>query len=155
MILSFFTGASAPFFVRLASIYCILFFVLTACQSKKEVAEETQKTADILGQKWELTRMNSEAIKTSLYTHGLPYIEFGSESKISGFTGCNSFNGMFQMKDSLRIKPGAMTKMYCPNVPESEFIQLLSSANKINFVEQELQLMDRTKELLRFTPAKE
>jgi len=155
MILSFPSGASAPFFVRLSSIFCLLILGLTACQNQKEASQTASPEFDLSGQKWELMRMNSETVKPSLYSNGLPYIEFGSEGNLNGFTGCNSFNGMYNAKDSLVIKPGAMTKMYCPNIPESEFIQLLSQARNIDISEGELRLMEGTNELLKFKAAKE
>lgn len=75
-----------------------------------------------------------------------PFVQFGSEGRVSGFGGCNRFTGTFvQNGAELRIGPLAATRMACPEDVmklEMKLFGLLDSTRRASATHLELVLMD-------------
>jgi heat shock protein HslJ len=53
-----------------------------------------------------------------------------SAGQVSGTTDCNNFFGGFKVKkDAITFEPLAMTKKFCANSQESEFINMVTTSN--------------------------
>jgi heat shock protein HslJ len=100
-----------------------------------------------------LEALNGVSVSPDDFVKGLPSLRFDQKGKLSGSTGCNQFNGDFELDGSnINLNPGAMTKMNCPGDGESKFLDALKGVSELNFEGDKLVLADQAKELLRFAP---
>jgi heat shock protein HslJ len=126
----------------------LLVFLMVDCKP-------IQKTAmDLLGNKtWEL---NSLAGITSLqdnFSSGLPTLEFLEAGRLTGFSGCNDFSGIYSLEGkNLKLDPGAMTRKACPGDGESSFISALSQVEKFKSSKDKITLLGESGELMSFIP---
>tara|TARA_R100000306_G_scaffold56169_1_gene53896 strand:+ start:279 stop:686 length:408 start_codon:yes stop_codon:yes gene_type:complete len=105
---------------RIFSAVFILTLGISCGGSSKPIALNTD---------WELTHMDGEVISQK---HKPPRLQFDlSKEKISGFGGCNKFNGTVSLDgDSLQIHNLVRTKMACPSLfEENSFLAALESGN--------------------------
>jgi len=105
---------------------------------------------------WGLESLLGKAINTSSFTSGIPSLLFSKDNKLSGSTGCNNFNGNFNLSGmGLGIDPGAMTKKACAGDGEKNFLNALSQVKSFDVSGDKLQLFgDAGKNLLSFLPKK-
>ena len=77
-----------------------------------------------------------------------PYVQFRSGGRVSGFGGCNRFNGSYtQAKDKLRLGPLSATRMACsPQImkQERDLFALLSRTRTAAATHLALILKDST-----------
>jgi heat shock protein HslJ len=77
-----------------------------------------------------------------------PYIQFRSGGRVSGFGGCNRFNGSYaQAKDKLRLGPLSATRMACsPQImnQERDLFALLSLTRTVAATHLVLILKDNS-----------
>lgn len=72
--------------------------------------------AALSGTTWDLAEMGG----TADFAHLVPTIDFGADGSVSGFAGCNTFNGRFTTDGTmLKLGPLATTKIGCQR-PASE-----------------------------------
>ncbi len=65
----------------------------------------------------------------------LPFIQFGSDGRVSGNSGCNRFTGSYEAAEdgSIKIGPLAATRMACPEPAmsaEAKFLSALDAARR-------------------------
>ncbi len=93
---------------------------------------------------WVLTHINGEEIdKNHFNENGAPVCEFYvKEERVSGFAGCNNFNGNFTMigKNELQFGMMAMTRKMCPQMEMEERISKIISDQRIKYQIQKLTL---------------
>ncbi len=80
-----------------------------------------------------------------------PTILFDLEkNKISGFAGCNQYNGSFTKKDNTITFSGiTATKMYCQNISiEKDFLKALSNTASYKISENKLVFLDKNDTIL-------
>jgi heat shock protein HslJ len=62
-----------------------------------------------------------------------PFIQFGSEGKVAGNSGCNRFAGGYETAEdgSIKIGPLAVTRMACPEMgEEAKFLAALDATRR-------------------------
>ncbi|NCD70217.1 META domain-containing protein [Mucilaginibacter agri] len=140
-------------------IACVMF----ACSSAKKAnptaaVSDTTKVTDTtqLAGSWELNYVAGSTAVDSLYPTKKPVINFDMAAKrVSGNTGCNSFNGPL-MVTGHKIDftgPMALTKMFCTGQGETVFLDNLkkvntwsvSDGNTLNFIMGDIAIMRFTK----------
>lgn len=100
---------------------------------------------------WSLVQINGVPVVTSTDNPVLPTLKFEDKKSISGFTGCNTFSGIYQLDQSkISIVPGAMTKKFCGGYYENDFINALKYASEIKVIGNRLVLYEKGKETLQF-----
>lgn len=106
---------------------------LISCNASKNQKSENQKMF--------ATNYIVEKIETKKELSTKPTIIFNTkENKISGFAGCNRYNGNFTKKENTITFNGIIsTKMYCQNMPvEKEFLTALSKTTSYKISENKL-----------------
>ncbi len=107
----------------------------------------------LTGNNWVLNSLVGNSLDGSMFSGGLPFLDFMDEGRLSGFTGCNNFSGSFDLESSeIKINPGAMTKKACEGEGEDKFLSALSKVNNYKVARNKLTLMDGATELLGFAP---
>jgi heat shock protein HslJ len=86
------------------------------------------------------------------YMKGLPFLKFNANGKLSGSTGCNSFNGDYTLEsNNLKLTPGAMSKMMCPGTGERDFLSGLKDAASANIKGEVLSVANSAgEEIMKF-----
>ncbi|MCA6074545.1 META domain-containing protein [Fulvivirga sedimenti] len=109
---------------------------------------------DFLTQKaWVLTQMNGASIQDDLFTGELPFLEFSDGGGLTGFSGCNNFNGNFSLTDDgIMLDPGAMTRKMCPGDGEQQFLDALAKVDNFDVNSESLVLRGNGNNLLSFQP---
>ncbi|MCI0388404.1 MAG: YbaY family lipoprotein [Acidobacteria bacterium] len=71
---------------------------------------------------WELVKLNGKAVVATTNKQRKPYLRFDSSLKRAAFSaGCNTISGVYTLQgDSLSIKPGPSTRMFCQGIMEQE-----------------------------------
>lgn len=113
----------------------LLLVVFVALFSSCRVFKKQSKPADPLLQlegEWVLNFISGPRIAfDGLYPEKKPEVRFDlAERHMSGFSGCNNFNGSFKATKHTISFPNeiAMTRMICPNMQgESTFMDVLKS----------------------------
>lgn len=127
-------------------------FLFQSC-SEAKVSE-----ADLKGS-WVLRSLNQEAVSDA-FKGNKPNIEFDFEKKtISGYSGCNRFNGAFTLEGNV-FKSGnlATTQMLCLEAnKEGEFIGALGTSTGLvlNIENQLLSFKDGDTIILEFEKSSE
>jgi len=74
---------------------------------------------------WEKTTTGQDVVapqKANMFT-----IQFAPDGRVNGTTDCNSFSGTYTLTENvLTVGPLGMTKMFCPDAQESQFVGFLS-----------------------------
>ena len=116
----------------------IIFISLISCNASKNKKSENKKML--------ATNYIVEKINTNIELKVKPSLIFNlDENKVSGFAGCNRFNGNF-IKEGNTIKFNQIisTKMYCTNMKiEKSFFNLLSNTVKYKILDGKLLLLDK------------
>lgn len=105
-----------------------------ASTAASEVAQ-TPSSSSLAGGSWQLTFYvgadGSTTKATSAPSAGT--LVFGSEGKLSGSTGCNSFNGTYvQSGAALTVTVGPMTLMACSGAPAAQETAVLANLAKVD-----------------------
>lgn len=107
----------------------------------------------LTGNSWVLSTLMGSGLDLSKFTSGIPALNFLDGGGLSGFTGCNNFNGNFNLEgDRLSLDPGAMTKKACPGSGEQNFLSALGQVKNLKVAKDKLTLLDGAKELMTLVP---
>ena len=132
------------------SLLLALSFFVFSCSSSENRSEFQALTSGT----WQLILLNGKTIEKN-GDNGIPDVRFTSDFGFSGYTGCNTFNGIYKIEnDKLILKPGAITKMFCAGSPEVEFLNAILKVNGYKISSGFLYLLNDDKELMRFKPQK-
>ena len=115
---------------------------LTSCQEQREVevAHDFEGEADpdrmTLGMKtwtWIKTEYNNDTVKEPAEKDAFT-LSF-SDGRVQGTTDCNSFNGAYSLGDrKIHFDDKfAMTRMFCPDSQEKEFVAMLLEVDSFFF----------------------
>ena len=98
----------------------IVTFLIYLLLANSNCSREELSSTQLSGNKWIFESVNNEEI----VTREAPYLQFtrnDSEYIISGFLGCNRFQGSAIITDShIELSPLAMTRMYCEQTDSLE-----------------------------------
>lgn len=91
---------------------------------------------------WEET-ITADGSQVTPATPGAFTLTFSPEGQLSGTTDCNNFNAPFSLENTaLYVSDFAMTRMFCENSQEAQFLNMIASAQYIFFTaEQDLTLL--------------
>lgn len=132
-------------------LICIGLIFLTSCGSSKIQGDSGSLTSN----KWELVSLAGKTLSADAVKMGTPFVMFSSDKGFTGHTGCNTFVGSYKLENGkLSLEPGAITKMYCGDSPETEFLSALKQTTGYKISGGELSLLNGTVELMKFFPKK-
>ncbi|HEY8389178.1 MAG TPA: META domain-containing protein [Parasegetibacter sp.] len=134
----------------------ITFFLLIAAAIAFGACEGSKRSTDnnvLFEDSWVLTELMGKPIDS---TGRPPYLQFSAENQVTGSTGCNRLTGGFTLQGETKLKfsPLATTKMYCPDVDESGFLNALEKVNNYNIVSDMLILSNGKILLAKFRKMK-
>ncbi len=96
--------------------------------------------AGLPGSTWVLTALGGSEDTADIF----PTIEFGADGTVSGFAGCNRYNGSYSLDGTtLSFGPLAATKMGCPppaSEVEAAFLQAMSGVTSFTLAPDRLVL---------------
>jgi heat shock protein HslJ len=110
----------------------------------------------LTGTYWRLSAFRTQAEMVELSQPNNGAIQFATDGKLAGNTGCNSFTGNYEVMDPniIKIAPAGMTLMACENtlmVQETAVLEALPLVRTYKITGQVLQLFDGSQaELLRY-----
>ena len=129
----------------------VVMLVLGACASKKAadraVAQQLQGT-------WELTLFTPGGKGfAEVFGQRRPELVFHTtENRVSGNTGCNHMTGTYSINGQ-RFQFGAdmaITKMACQGYDESSFLQAMTSINRFQINNNQLNLLNDSTLIMSF-----
>lgn len=127
----------------------LLFFV--SCNSSKVQNNSGSLTTN----RWDLVSISGKALDANATKIGIPFVVFSSDNRFNGNTGCNTFVGSYKLENGkLSLEPGAITKMFCMDSPEMEFLSALRQTNSYKISGGELSFLNGTTELMKFISKK-
>lgn len=133
-------------YLVLATICIVL---MNTCSSKQQVVYDQALTGS-----WELEYITGPRITfDGLYPNRRPEVHFNAmEKRVSGNTGCNTFNGGYTAEgDSLSFaKNMIMTRMFCEGNGEQVFISTLEKVTSYSLSDDKLGFYAGEIELMRF-----
>ena len=107
---------------KLQTVFCVVVAALFAVEAAKA------STFDLAGSEWGFAGETGKSAR---------FVQFRSDGKVGGHSGCNRFTGTYTQKDdALKMGPLATTRMAClPEVMERER-QFLTMLSKVRFAER-------------------
>lgn len=116
---------------------------------------KVMSTNGILNTRWVLEELNGKAIKKVEIQGNEAYFILKTNGKIIGYTGCNHFNGAYDLKKKQKIDFGkhmAVTLMACMDelINEHEFLQVFEQADSYTVDGELLTLKAKKKSLATF-----
>jgi len=113
-----------------------------------------EKIVGLENHEWTVTSILGKTINPGNKPGGSPTINFSDNNKLFGSTGCNKFIGSFKLdKNSISLEPGALTKMFCPDSPEQDFLSAVRKVTRYKFEGEALKLLDGSTTLMTLVPA--
>lgn len=139
--------------MKKAQILAFLLLILMSLNS----CQKTRRNADLKSISkftWYLVSWEGNKVDKKLYPESLPLINFTTEGKFSGHTGCNRFSTTIIIEDlDITLLGGYLTQKGCPNDRAEVEDKMMEGINLSNRLYQEdffLIFMQDDKELLRF-----
>jgi heat shock protein HslJ len=132
-----------------------LISLLAACKTSKP-ATASDKPVDPakLNGTWELNYITTSRMPfKDLYPDKKPTITFeAADKKVNGNTGCNTFIGVYAASGNTidLTSPLALSRMACPGVGETVFLDALKKANTYSISGKTLSLQAEGTETMRF-----
>jgi heat shock protein HslJ len=102
--------------------------------------------------KWVLESFNGKSVQEAGFKERTPFIILDKQAgRISGHSGCNSFNGNAEIGDT-SLKTGMLmsTKAFCMGVPEHELFKYFEDVDSYKINGNKLLLMKGEDVLLEF-----
>ena len=114
-------------------------------------------SADLLtqlsGKEWNVTTLLGKTITGDENSGKMPSINFGDSGKLFGSTGCNNFVGSFKLESTtLSLDPGAITKMFCPDSPEQDFLSAIKQVTNLKLDRTTLNLLNGANTVMTLVP---
>ena len=127
----------------------LMFFI--SCSSSKDQINIGSLTSN----QWSLVSISGKTLDANSLKSGLPYVTFFEGNVFKGFTGCNEFVGTYKYEDGkLSLDQGMITKMFCDDSPEMEFLSAVKKVIAYKISGNRLFLSDGTTILMEFIPKK-
>ena len=130
-----------------AMVMLLVLAVLTnGCSSANLLSQLT-------GNEWNVTSLLGKTLNPSDGLKVLPTINFTEDGKLFGSTGCNNFVGSFKLEgSSLSLDPGAITKMFCPDSPEQDFLTAVKQVTNFKMDGTALNLLNGSNPVISLLP---
>ena len=131
--------------IIIPSIFLFTFFI--GCTG-------AEKIVDLENHEWTVTSIMGKTINPGNQPGGSPTINFSDNNKLFGSTGCNKFIGSYKLdKNSISLEPGAVTKMFCPDSPEQEFLSAVRKVSGFKLEGETLKLLNGSTTLMTLVPS--
>ena len=124
-------------------VLCLLLggMLLCNCHPQKKVVSNENP----VGRSFDIVSMPG----ADSFTGGKPFLQFGASGQLGGNTGCNGFFGEYKLQgNTLAINIQGATKMYCMEVNEEVFFELMQKVESYSLLEKELKLFGNGKLLV-------
>jgi heat shock protein HslJ len=132
--------------LRFIFVLVIGAFVLNSCST-------TDLVSQLGGKEWNVTSILGKTLDADKSMKGLPSVNFGENGKLFGSTGCNNFNGSFKLDGtSLSLDPGAITKMFCPESYEQDFLSAVKQVTDVKVDGNTLNLLNGANSVMTLVP---
>jgi len=132
--------------LRVLFVLVIGVFVLASCSS-------TDLVGQLGGKEWNVTSILGKTLDANESMKGLPSVNFGENGKLFGSTGCNNFAGSFKLDGtSLTLDPGAITKMFCPESYEQDFLNAVKQVTNVKMDGSTLNLLNGANSVMTLVP---
>ena len=104
--------------------------LMTNCDTSKKATDTNNNTNPemmdnqaIIGISWKLTTLEGQAVTSDPNQAQDIHFVLQEDGKVTGFTGCNVFNGNYTLEEGMRISFSKMatTRMACPDLAVNEF----------------------------------
>jgi heat shock protein HslJ len=126
---------------------CLLFLI--SCSSSKV----QNNAGSLTSNQWSLVSISGKTLDVNNLNSKVPFVVFTTDNGFKGFTGCNEFVGTYKYEEGkLTLDQGMMTKMFCSDSPETEFLSAIRQTTGYKMSGKELLLLNGTAEVLKFTP---
>lgn len=101
---------------------------------------------ELSGKGWNVTSLLGKTLDSGLTKNEIPGLIFEKNGKLFGSTGCNNFTGSYKVTDkSILLDVGSMTKMFCPESTEQDFLKAVKQVTGFNFDGGDLNLQNGSK----------
>ena len=135
-----------PYFSLL--YFSLSLLLITSCGNSKKATNTKEATP--VGKTWTVNSFDATDLSPDSRTK--PTIHFEEAGKLSGNTGCNTYNGSYSINSgNLQLDPGMMTKMFCEGGVENKFIQAMKKTNRYEIKGDKLLLFDATTLVMQLT----
>ena len=132
--------------LRILLVLVIVAFVLNSCGPSDLVSQIGDK-------EWNVTSIFGKTLDANETMKGLPSVNFGENGKLFGSTSCNNFNGSFKLDGtSLTLDPGAITKMFCPESYEQDFLSAVKQVTNVKIDGSTLNLLNGANPVMTLVP---
>ena len=137
--------------IALGAIFSLA-FTTTENNTEMNTTNPIEQVTSDLHDIWALTAVGGSEIEKSIYTEGVPTLEINvTESRINGFSGCNSYFGSLIIEgSSVSFDNIGATKKYCMGIPEKPFFNSLGIVDSYKREGLVLTLMAGTEEVMTF-----
>jgi heat shock protein HslJ len=137
--------------IVLLPVVFIGLLLIISCNSSKVQNDVSNLTAN----QWDLVSISGKVLDANAKSSGIPNMTFTSENVFKGFTGCNNFTGTYKLSNGkLSLDPGAITKMFCVDAPEIEYLSAIGKTTGFKISGGELVLLNGNTELMKFVSKK-
>ncbi len=133
---------------------------LTFIKDERDVEAQNEQapahTIKDLNAAWILESMKGVKVEPDANNKNRPVLELNTaEMFYQGGTGCNNIRGQFEAdKSSIKILPGAMTRMHCEKSIESEYLELLHEVDGYKIESGKLILLKQQQPILIYKKSK-
>lgn len=123
-------------------ILIFLFFISAFLISDCSAGHKTASDTNSINNKWTAESINGIKTDPTVYSDKLPFLTFDSEAgTVTGSTGCNILNGKFKIDGSgIKISEIITTKMFCAEIDEITFLDILKKADNYEIKDGKLNL---------------
>ena len=105
------------------------------------------------GKEWNVTSIMGKSLTAEDLTNGTPSLNFSDNGKLFGSTGCNTFAGSYKLSGtSLSLEPGSMTKMFCPESTEQDFLNAINKVTNVKIDGSTLNLFNGATNVMTLIP---
>jgi heat shock protein HslJ len=129
-------------FVLMGFICC-----MSACKVQKNTVDYAAVPVSVVDREWIAVKIGNEDIE-QLNMSRPPNIKL-SDGKVSGYSSCNRFHGIYIMKENkITFEQIVMTKMLCheTNEIESAYLKALSNVQSWEYKEGKLYFLNQEKQ---------
>lgn len=120
----------------------VLLIMISGCSSADLISQ-------LSGKEWTVTSLLGKTLSSGDNSAKQPIINFGDNGRLFGSTGCNNFIGSYKLNGtSLTLEPGALTKMFCPDSPEQDFLNAVKQVTNVKIDGSTLNLLNGAKAVM-------
>jgi len=121
-------------------------FVLNSCST-------TDLINQLGGKEWNVKSIMGKTLTANDLANGTPSLNFSDNEKLFGSTGCNTFAGSYKLSGtSMTLEPGSMTKMFCPERTEQDFLKAINKVTNFKMDSSTLNLLNSATIVMSLIP---